>query len=472
MVRILAKQRDGLRICHINAQSLNNKIDEFGYIFDNSDIDIVCVSETWFRSSTPDSLVGLKGYKVFRADRSSRGGGTAIYVRDYLRCNLCMKSGDGQPIEYVFVEIISSLSRILIGCVYRPNNSIDMTFFFDMLDSILIPYNDVVISGDFNSNIIVDSNITAPMLTLGLVPTNSSNPTHYTDTNSSLIDIFFVSEPTKVLLYDQISASCFSKHDLIFMSYRFQVRRKQTTYTFRDFRNINYVHLEALASCVNWDLMNGMVSVDDQLFFLQDNVKCLQDTLLPLKTKRVSSNSKPWFNDEARIAIRERDLAFSRWKRFRTSSLREEFRVLRKRANVGIRRAKTRYFYDRFSSALGSKHTWRIIREIGLGKDSGSDDLVDVDELNPWKHSKIIPLPKNCNEYRPISILSFLSKVLEKIMYKQVSDYLSDNSLLFEKQSGFRPNHSCITALTDVSEDIRCNMEKNEHIKKKAEKPQ
>ncbi|XP_075151199.1 uncharacterized protein LOC142225310 [Haematobia irritans] len=63
----------------------------------------------------------------------------------------------------------------------------------------------------------------------------------------------------------------------------FIVRRKQTTYTFRDFRNINYVLLEALASCVNWDLMNGMVSVDDQLFFLQDNVKCLHDTLLPLK---------------------------------------------------------------------------------------------------------------------------------------------------------------------------------------------
>ena len=49
LVRLLSKNKNGLKICHINAQSLGGgKIDEFRYIFEESGVDIVCVSETWF----------------------------------------------------------------------------------------------------------------------------------------------------------------------------------------------------------------------------------------------------------------------------------------------------------------------------------------------------------------------------------------------------------------------------------------
>lgn len=49
MVNILSKQASGLRVCHINAQSLYPKIDEFRYMFEGSSIDIICVTETWFQ---------------------------------------------------------------------------------------------------------------------------------------------------------------------------------------------------------------------------------------------------------------------------------------------------------------------------------------------------------------------------------------------------------------------------------------
>ena len=41
IVRILAMQKRGLKVVLINAQSLNNKVDEFRYVFENSDVDIV-----------------------------------------------------------------------------------------------------------------------------------------------------------------------------------------------------------------------------------------------------------------------------------------------------------------------------------------------------------------------------------------------------------------------------------------------
>jgi len=49
--------------------------------------------------------------------------------------------------------------------------------------------------------------------------------------------------------------------------------------------------------------------------------------------------------------------------------------------------------------------------------------------------------------YRPISNLTFLSKLLERCAYEQLSVYLQKNSLLPEHQSAYRPSHSTETAM-------------------------
>ena len=75
-----------------------------------------------------------------------------------------------------------------------------------------------------------------------------------------------------------------------------------------------------------------------------------------------------------------------------------------------------------------------------------------------WKMTKLIPLlksgDKSCpTNYRPIAILPCVSKVLEKIVQKQLTSYLKANDLLSEAQSGFRDKHSTTTALLKVTDD-------------------
>jgi sarcosine oxidase/L-pipecolate oxidase len=73
-----------------------------------------------------------------------------------------------------------------------------------------------------------------------------------------------------------------------------------------------------------------------------------------------------------------------------------------------------------------------------------------------WKIANIIPtlkpgkLPKEPASYRPISLLSCTSKVLEKLIYNKIKN----NTPIAPTQHGFRPNHSTSTLLTNLTQQI------------------
>ena len=74
------------------------------------------------------------------------------------------------------------------------------------------------------------------------------------------------------------------------------------------------------------------------------------------------------------------------------------------------------------------------------------------------KKSKVIPLPKTNdlsepNNFRPISILPLLSKLIEKHIHKHLLNFLTDHNLVCQSQSGFRPQHSCHTALAKLCDN-------------------
>ena len=69
-----------------------------------------------------------------------------------------------------------------------------------------------------------------------------------------------------------------------------------------------------------------------------------------------------------------------------------------------------------------------------------------------WKKAKVHPIFKSDernipSNYRPISILPAISKIIERVMHTQLLEYFQAGNLLIDSQSGFRPNHSTCTAL-------------------------
>ena len=76
---------------------------------------------------------------------------------------------------------------------------------------------------------------------------------------------------------------------------------------------------------------------------------------------------------------------------------------------------------------------------------------------NDMKTAKVIPVFKSgdhlkfCN-YRPISLLSQLSKIRKKIFYKRLMSFIENHHILTDGQHGFRSNHSTSLALTEFVE--------------------
>ena len=87
-----------------------------------------------------------------------------------------------------------------------------------------------------------------------------------------------------------------------------------------------------------------------------------------------------------------------------------------------------------------------------------------------FKHALVTTLLKksnldcsNLSNYRPISKLPMLSKIIEKVVSKQIREYLMINDLYDGFQNAYRPGHSTETTLIKLTNDIIGYLDDSEH---------
>ena len=102
--------------------------------------------------------------------------------------------------------------------------------------------------------------------------------------------------------------------------------------------------------------------------------------------------------------------------------------------------------------ALHTSITYPLCHIFNASLSEGTfPDRMKIAEVIPLYKGKDMDLMIN---YRPISLLITLSKLLEKIMYTRLYGYLETQKLLYPSQYGFRTKRSCEQAITELVGNI------------------
>ena len=126
---------------------------------------------------------------------------------------------------------------------------------------------------------------------------------------------------------------------------------------------------------------------------------------------------------------------------------------------------KTSYGHEKISNimlkALRTSITYPLCHIFNASLSEGTfPDRMKIAEVIPLYKGKDIDSMIN---YRPISLLIMLSKLLEKIMYTGLYRYLETQNLLYPSQYGFRTKRSCEQAIMELVGNILQSKNRNEH---------
>lgn len=169
------------------------------HLLTDSNVDYLCLSETWLNPSTPSGVYTIRGYRIFRRDRGhGKGSGVMIYVKEQIQCKPLDLPND---LECVGVTInLSPEMSFNVIVLYRPPSENDM--FLDKLSAMLKTCNgkEVLLMGDFNLNWL-DKTRRKQLKDIAHKYNSTQlieSPTRITRSSKTLLDLIFTNKTERI----------------------------------------------------------------------------------------------------------------------------------------------------------------------------------------------------------------------------------------------------------------------------------
>ena len=320
----------GLKIAFLNIVSLRKRKSELGIILHDNNIDIIGLSETRLDSKVNDSEVSIHGYRIFRNDRDSNGGGVAVYVRENLPEPIIKIKSD--KLELISLEVSHNIhaKSLHLVCWYRPPTAGVDEFAFENLREILKSLDreekEIILIGDTNCDLKCSKNANAKQLksiyseyqlvqliksyTRVSVTTTESGEQR---TSNTLIDHFSSSHSKYIIEADVIKTGMVD-HFLVYgirkiNAWRSFKSKKQKIIESRNMRKYNKAHFRNNIQQVEWEtiLRPYFDNTTDMATIFQEIFESILDIHAPLRRKRVRSEFAPWLTLSLKRSILERD---------------------------------------------------------------------------------------------------------------------------------------------------------------------
>ncbi len=374
----------GLKIIHLNIRSLVPKIDLLRAWVCQHKPNIITLSETFLNSDISDNEISLTNYVLYRVDRITRHGGVAIYVSVDIASEIITPSVVPQGFESVFVKIVLHTNKCLhIGSIYRPPSS-PVDSFRNLISTItsLPAMNELVLLGDFNRNWLDKSSDAIKRKFTGINLTQLINePTRVTNKTSSLLDWILVSHPDRIIK-SGVMSDRFSNHSIIYCIWKIKLPKSPP----KLIRIRQYRKMDPELFCndlinINWDRFQLIPNVQDAWDYFFTEYNKVLDRHAPWKMVKVRGQHLPWITPELISLFRQRDKAWSTYRRTRNNADWEVYRQLRNQSKVKTRNAKSIYYNECLNSDFKDpKQFWRKIKSITNDKEKHIINKIRIDD--------------------------------------------------------------------------------------------
>ena len=367
-----------LRFANVNARSLKNKTAEIVDHVLSNNIDVCIVTETWLKDVDTVSIAALSppGYSFKNLPRQSNrmGGGTGIMFNTNFKVTL-IDGGEKRSFEYSEWNLTLLNRTIKTLAVYRPpysqthpvSSSVFFEEFSNLLESIVMCTEVLVISGDFNFHLDDPSDTDAKTFTdlletFGLlqhvtVPTHSSGHTLDLLISRSSNDINIHLVKTTFFLSDH----CFVECNLSFPRPNLVTKEIQ-------FRKTNHLNLQAFkADITDSKLCNDPCSnLDDLVKHYDNTLSHILEKHAPLQRKVVVVRPRvPWFSEELkRIKAKRRKLE-KVMLRSNCQNDKDAYRQARNKYAASLKNARHKYYSDLIDQCSGdSRKLFKVVSSL------------------------------------------------------------------------------------------------------------
>ena len=468
-------------------------------------VDILMLNETWI-SKNNSNRVNIPGYSFEGVGRpSKKGGGVGFLISDEQRYSVVSDiKCTCDLIEYCAVSLTCKQGPLLLCSLYRPPNTNETKFineFSTLVDSIkkAYPKHSIVLGMDHNMDLlksayhrntlefferIFDKNLT-PVIT---------RPTRITKTSATLIDNIFICSS---LCPKQ--RSCIVECDLsdhlptmtVFENLNRKLR-KPLIVTSRDLRKEKLSSIKSQLNCIDWSVLDDL-PVNDSFNWFHKRLLDIINDVCPERETNIPAKRilrEPWVTKGLQKCSDKQRSLYKNFLKIRTDHSELKYNNYRNLLKKIQRSCKSKYYKDKcLEYKSNTKKLWGIINDV-KGKLSDKTCIIDcikVDNIDVYNPSKIVntfghhyanvgknyadAIPQSSNTMVDfinkiprvgISISITISKLLEKIMYKRIYDFLDVNHALYDSQYGFRKKHSCEHAISELLSNIVKGFEKKE----------